>query len=203
MDVCASVSFRYAYTANTSILLPINLCPQPPRPLKCYHPPCGQNQALAGCWIPSLSLSLLFNTKLTKTANQHVLTGCETGFDEFQEVFNNFDSSFFLKSVVLGDDVDQMVFAEGHWRGSFDYNWSLKKDIIILFLSDESLKQFRASKGWEAGMDANVAVVKMGAGERVDFTKVNDPIVAFVFDVKGLMADISLKGAKFTKINPK
>jgi lipid-binding SYLF domain-containing protein len=54
-----------------------------------------------------------------------------------------------------------------------------------------------------AGIDANVAVVKMGAGERVDFTKMNDPIVAFVFDVKGLMADISLKGAKFTKINPK
>jgi lipid-binding SYLF domain-containing protein len=77
------------------------------------------------------------------------------------------------------------------------------KDIIILFLSDESLKQFRASKGWEVGIDANVAVVKMGAGERVDFTKMKDPIVAFVFDVKGLMADISLKGSKFTKINPK
>jgi hypothetical protein len=30
-----------------------------------------------------------------------------------------------------------------------------------------------------------------------------DPIVAFVFDVKGVMADVSLKGAKFTKINPK
>jgi lipid-binding SYLF domain-containing protein len=29
------------------------------------------------------------------------------------------------------------------------------------------------------------------------------PIIVFVFDVKGLMADISLKGAKFTKINPK
>ena len=27
-----------------------------------------------------------------------------------------------------------------------------------------------------------------------------DPIVAFVFDVKGLMADMSLKGAKFNKL---
>jgi lipid-binding SYLF domain-containing protein len=77
------------------------------------------------------------------------------------------------------------------------------KDIIIMFMTDEALRQFQASKGWEAGVDANVAVVNMGAGERVDFTKVNDPIVAFVFDVKGLMADISLKGAKFTRINPK
>jgi lipid-binding SYLF domain-containing protein len=27
-----------------------------------------------------------------------------------------------------------------------------------------------------------------------------DPIVGFVFDAKGLIADISLKGAKFTKV---
>jgi len=77
------------------------------------------------------------------------------------------------------------------------------KDIVLLFMTDEALKQFQASKGWEAGVDANVALVKVGGGERVDFTKMNDPIIGFVFDVKGLMADISLKGAKFTKINPK
>lgn len=77
------------------------------------------------------------------------------------------------------------------------------KDFVILFMTEEALKQFRASKGWEAGVDGNVALVNIGGGERVDFTKMNDPIVGFVFDVKGLMADISLKGAKFTKITPK
>jgi len=29
-----------------------------------------------------------------------------------------------------------------------------------------------------------------------------DPIIGFVFDVKGLIVDISLKGAKFTKSTP-
>jgi lipid-binding SYLF domain-containing protein len=77
------------------------------------------------------------------------------------------------------------------------------KDFVILFMTEDALKQFRASKGWEAGVDGNVALVNIGGGERVDFTKMNDPIVGFVFDVKGLMADISLKGAKFTKITPK
>ncbi|MGE5255172.1 MAG: YSC84-related protein [Hyphomicrobiales bacterium] len=77
------------------------------------------------------------------------------------------------------------------------------KDILILFMTDDALKQFQASQGWEAGVDANVALVTMGAGERVDFTKMQDPIIGFVLDVKGLMADISLKGAKFTKITPK
>jgi lipid-binding SYLF domain-containing protein len=77
------------------------------------------------------------------------------------------------------------------------------KDFVILFMTDAALKQFQASKGWEVGLDGNVAMVNIGGGERVDFTKMQDPIIAFVFDVKGLMADISLKGAKFTKINPK
>lgn len=77
------------------------------------------------------------------------------------------------------------------------------KDIVILFMNDEALQKFKNTKGWEAGVDANVAVVTMGAGNRVDFTKLNDPILAFVFDVKGLMADVSLKGAKISKINPK
>jgi lipid-binding SYLF domain-containing protein len=76
------------------------------------------------------------------------------------------------------------------------------KDIVILFMTDAVLKTFQTSQGWEAGVDGNVALVNIGGGERVDFTKLKDPIVGFVFDVKGLMADISLKGAKFTKVNP-
>ena len=75
------------------------------------------------------------------------------------------------------------------------------KDIILLFLTDEALKQFRASSGWEAGVDGNVALITIGAGERADTTTSKDPIVGFVFDAKGLIADLSLKGAKFTKLN--
>jgi lipid-binding SYLF domain-containing protein len=77
------------------------------------------------------------------------------------------------------------------------------RDFVILFMTDEVLKQFQASQGWEAGLDGNVALVTMGAGDRADLTRMYDPIIAFVFDVKGLMADISLRGAKFTKITPK
>jgi lipid-binding SYLF domain-containing protein len=77
------------------------------------------------------------------------------------------------------------------------------KDIIMMFMTDAALKQFQASKGWEVGVDGNVALVNIGGGERVDFNKMNDPIIAFVFDVKGLMADISLKGAKLTKVEKK
>ena len=77
------------------------------------------------------------------------------------------------------------------------------KDIILLFMTDEALKQFRASNGWEAGVDGNVALITIGAGERADTTTLKDPIVGFVFDAKGLIADISLKGAKFSKLDEK
>ncbi len=75
------------------------------------------------------------------------------------------------------------------------------KDIILLFMTDEALKKFRTSEGWEAGVDGNVALISVGAGERLDTTTLKDPIVGFVFDAKGLIADISLKGAKFSKVN--
>lgn len=75
------------------------------------------------------------------------------------------------------------------------------KDIIIAFMTQEALDGFRASSGWEAGVDGNVALITIGAGERMDTRTIKDPIVGFVFDVKGLMADISFKGAKFTKLD--
>jgi lipid-binding SYLF domain-containing protein len=77
------------------------------------------------------------------------------------------------------------------------------KDIVILFMTEEALKQFQAGKGWEVGIDGNVALANFGGGKRVDFITMKDPIIGFVVDVKGLMADISLKGAKLTKINTK
>ncbi|MGD8891013.1 MAG: YSC84-related protein [Desulfobacterales bacterium] len=75
------------------------------------------------------------------------------------------------------------------------------KDIIIAFMTQEALDKFRASKGWEAGVDGNVALVTIGAGESAISSMGQDPIVAFVFDVKGLIADMSIKGAKFNKLD--
>jgi len=76
------------------------------------------------------------------------------------------------------------------------------KDMILAFMTDEVLNKFRTSKGWEAGIDGNVAVITVGGGGSASTRNVNEPIVGYVFDVKGLMGDISLKGAKFSKIDP-
>jgi lipid-binding SYLF domain-containing protein len=61
------------------------------------------------------------------------------------------------------------------------------KDVIIAFMSSDGLKKFRESKGWEAGFDGNVALITVGAGDSAITAMSKEPIVAFVFDVKGLM----------------
>jgi lipid-binding SYLF domain-containing protein len=99
---------------------------------------------------------------------------------------------------VGGKNVDYYNMAAG--SAGFQIG-AQAKDMIIAFMTDEALKKFRSSAGWEAGVDGNIAVLNLGAGGKLDTTTIKDPIVAFVFDVKGLMADLSLKGAKFTKLN--
>lgn len=72
---------------------------------------------------------------------------------------------------------------------------------IIAFLDQDALDRFRLSNGWEIGVDASVAVITVGAGGAIDTTALNQPIVAFVFDNKGLMYNLSLEGSKISKIH--
>lgn len=72
---------------------------------------------------------------------------------------------------------------------------------IIVFLDPQALQKFRASDGWEIGVDASVAVVTLGAGGAVDSTTIDQPIVAFIFDNKGLMYNLSLEGSKISRIH--
>lgn len=74
------------------------------------------------------------------------------------------------------------------------------KTVILLFLDSTALDKFRASDGWEAGVDGSVALIELGAGGSVDSTNIADPVVAFVFNNKGLMYNLTLEGAKMTRL---
>lgn len=76
-------------------------------------------------------------------------------------------------------------------------------DMVILFMTDEVLNKFRRSEGWEAGVDAEVTLISAGAAVSVETLRSQHPVAGFVFDQKGLMGGVSVKGAKFTKIKPK
>ena len=78
-----------------------------------------------------------------------------------------------------------------------------EKSIYLLFMTDEALKKFRESSGWEAGVDGAVTLINAGAAASVDTTNARAPIIGFVTTNAGLMADISLSGSKYNKIDPK
>ncbi|MFK5927331.1 MAG: YSC84-related protein [Desulfuromusa sp.] len=75
-----------------------------------------------------------------------------------------------------------------------------KKTIVLLFMTQKSLSDFRKSDGWEVGIDGSVALIEFGAGKDFDTTNIKDPIIGFVFANKGLMYNLSLEGSKITKI---
>jgi len=75
------------------------------------------------------------------------------------------------------------------------------KSLVLVFLSEEALSEFRKSDGWKAGVDGSIAVIKWGAGKDINTIDIKDPIVGFVFGNKGLMYNLTLEGSKFSKID--
>jgi lipid-binding SYLF domain-containing protein len=75
-----------------------------------------------------------------------------------------------------------------------------KVNFILIFMQEQALKNFRARSGWKAGVDGTVVFIDKGKEKSVDTTNIKDPIVGFLFGQRGLMANITIEGAKFTKI---
>ncbi len=75
-----------------------------------------------------------------------------------------------------------------------------KMNLVLVFMQDEALKKFRTSSGWKAGVDGTVAFIDVGKEKSLDTVNVRDPIVAFLFGQKGLMAAATIEGAKFSKL---
>jgi lipid-binding SYLF domain-containing protein len=74
------------------------------------------------------------------------------------------------------------------------------KAVIFLFMTQESLNKFRDKEGWAAGVDASVAVLKVGANGVVQAVPAETPVVAFVLTNAGLMANLTLEGTKISRL---
>ena len=74
------------------------------------------------------------------------------------------------------------------------------KSIILLFMTQDALDKFEASKGWTVGADASVTLVTVGANAQIDSKTAQQAIIGFVMTNGGLMANISLEGTKFTRL---
>ncbi|BCF90754.1 MULTISPECIES: YSC84-related protein [Paraburkholderia] len=75
------------------------------------------------------------------------------------------------------------------------------KGVVLLFMTQDALDSFRNSQGWSVGGDATVALVKVGANGNIDTTTATKPVEAFVLTNAGLMAGVSLEGAKISRLD--
>ncbi len=76
--------------------------------------------------------------------------------------------------------------------------------MILALNTDAALAKFtKAESEWEMGVDASVAVAKVGAGGALDTTNLKKDIVSFIFGDKGLMGDVSFSGSRFKKAEVK
>jgi lipid-binding SYLF domain-containing protein len=74
--------------------------------------------------------------------------------------------------------------------------------MILVLNTDAALAKFTSGpREWELGVDASVAVAKVGAGGALDTTNLKKDIVSFIFGDKGLMGDLSFSGSRFKKLD--
>lgn len=75
------------------------------------------------------------------------------------------------------------------------------KSMILAFMSEEALRDFRESSNYELGVDGDVTVVDMTTSRTLDLVKSAPSILAYVWGTKGLMADVSLTGTQISNLD--
>jgi lipid-binding SYLF domain-containing protein len=175
---------------------------------------------LAGVLFLGFSLVIGSSMAFAKSA-QEIDVSVDVALDKFKQDVKGGED--FLKSakgvlvfpsVIKAGFVIGGAFGEGAMRiggktvdyyntAAASWGWLVGAQsvrVILVFMQEGALEKFRASHGWEAGVDGNVTLVNIGASGTIDTTNIKDPIVGFVFGNQGLMADLSLTGTKYTKI---
>ncbi len=73
--------------------------------------------------------------------------------------------------------------------------------VFILFMTQDALDRFEASRGWTAGVDGSLSLLTVGANARVTTQTAQQPIVGFVLTNSGLRANVSLNGTRITPLD--
>ena len=73
---------------------------------------------------------------------------------------------------------------------------------VLFFMSSDVMKSFEDSNGFEFGMGPSIVIVDSGMAKDTTTITAKSDIYAFIFDQKGLMAGLGLKGSKITKLSP-
>jgi lipid-binding SYLF domain-containing protein len=73
--------------------------------------------------------------------------------------------------------------------------------VFLLFMTQDALRNFQNSRGWTVGADASVTIVTVGATAQVTSATAQQPVIGYVLSNRGLMAGVTLDGARVTRLD--
>jgi lipid-binding SYLF domain-containing protein len=180
----------------------------------------------ATCWFVSVLLvalmALLTSCASIEAKKAEIDADADKALMQFQKEFDwaeNFldDQSGYLvfPSVIkmgaaIGGETGKGVLRVGgqsvaYYRtssASIGFQLGIQsKSLIVAFQTIKSLNQFRASNGWQAGVDGSIAVLNAGANKNFRTDTNDEPVKGVVFGAKGLMYNLTFEGTKFTRIS--
>lgn len=120
-------------------------------------------------------------------------------------VFPDILEGSFLFGGSYGDGV---LFEGGRATGyynsaaaSFGFQAGIDKvGYAMFFMSPADMNYLHKSEGWELGVSPNVTLVDEGVAGSFSSSTVRKGVYAFFFQQRGLVAGISLKGTKITRV---
>jgi lipid-binding SYLF domain-containing protein len=110
--------------------------------------------------------------------------------------------------VFGGETGNGVLFVNGAPAGYYNLSggsWGLQiggQDFAyaLFLMSRGALDYLNKSGGWQAGTGPSITVINKGAAAEVDTTTTTHDILAFPYNGKGLMADLTFQGAKITRL---
>ena len=75
------------------------------------------------------------------------------------------------------------------------------KAIVVAFMTEDILNNFRNNPGWKVGVDGSITIIDQGLGKSIDSDNILDPIIALIFDSRGLMFSLTMEGTVFTLLD--
>ena len=100
--------------------------------------------------------------------------------------------------------------SDGGTRGYYQTagaSWGLQAGVqkygyALFLMNKQEVANLDQAAGWSVGSSPSLVVVDKGAAAEMTTKNMNKGVYAFIFDQKGLMGGLGLKGTKITKINP-
>jgi lipid-binding SYLF domain-containing protein len=111
--------------------------------------------------------------------------------------------------LIIGGSYGEGVLRKGGqtagYYNSVSGSWGLQAGAqsygyAVFFMNDSALKYLEDSSGWEIGVGPTVVLVNEGVAKNLSSTTLQEDAYAFIFGQQGLMAGISIEGAKVSKI---